>query len=180
MPSNPCWRAQVPCIYPVGEHRGGRDKTIMAHNQEKSNLENMVEKLGDLVDVVPGSKSSSISNFEHAAFEIQPRLPVDISALSSHQDPSRETLEGGAFASDQDGPAQARDLHNKFARLVLHEQSGGKRYVSDGFWAKLDDELSSLRRQSPQSEDDGLDDSDFDDIGDSAAPDPASADPFKG
>lgn len=103
-------------------------------------LENMVEKLGDLINVVPGSKSS-ISNFEHAAFEMQPCLPVDISAPFSGQNAGTENLEGGAFASDQDGPAQARDLHTKFARLVLHEQSGGKRYVSDGFWAKLDDEV---------------------------------------
>lgn len=36
--------------------------------------------------------------------------------------------------------------------------------------------LSSLRRQSPESRDDGLDDSDFDDVGDHATPNPASAD----
>ncbi|KAF5011267.1 hypothetical protein FDECE_2620 [Fusarium decemcellulare] len=187
LPCSTCWRAQVPCIYPVGRaprrarpSKHGTQSRTMRQSENRlmervKALEGMVEKLGDLMDMAPESKSQPTSGSNHAAFETQHHSQVNSPGSALGQDVSEIGLVGGSPCNDQRGPAKAPELHHKFGRLVLHQQSGGKRYVN-GIWAKLDEQLSSNRQESEQSTDDPIDDSDLDSLDDDTTVHTPSAD----
>ncbi|KAF5668312.1 fungal specific transcription factor factor domain-containing protein [Fusarium denticulatum] len=116
----------------------------------------MIEKLCHVSNVVPGSKSTLPSKADNATSESQHCSPEDSDSVSL--DLVADPL-GDVSASDPDISYQEQELHNKFGRLVLLHESGPKRYTSDGFWAKLDQELSSSHQKADLSRGDSLIDS---------------------
>lgn len=153
MPCSTCMRGQIPCLYPVGrEPRCTRSSNYATQPgtipppesqllERVKTLENMIEKLRGVVEISPRSKTGSTSSFDQAAPELQPRLQAGSPDVSSGQDPAGQDVGEDMVTGDPDASVQAQDLHNKLGRLVLHEDSVGTRYVSDGFWAKLDEEV---------------------------------------
>ncbi|RSL87571.1 hypothetical protein CEP52_015483 [Fusarium oligoseptatum] len=128
-------------------------------------LEGMVEKLGNLMSMAPVNKSRSTPAPNHAAFETGLRSRENSPVRSSGQDISGLDPEGGSLCSDQHDLAKTPALYHKSGRLVLHQRSGGKRYVN-GIWARMDEELSSNHQEPDQLQHDDADDSDFDSVDD--------------
>ncbi|KAI6444800.1 hypothetical protein MCOR15_010897 [Pyricularia oryzae] len=66
------------------------------------------------------------------------------------------------FDSTQDSPPATTDVAKKFGRLVLHDK-GKSRYVSSGFWSRINDEINALRAETEDMLDSETDVSDNDD-----------------
>ncbi|TLS28043.1 hypothetical protein PpBr36_01398 [Pyricularia pennisetigena] len=64
--------------------------------------------------------------------------------------------------SIQDSPPSTTDVAKKFGRLVLHDK-GKSRYVSSGFWSRINDEINELRAETEEMLDSETDVSDNDD-----------------
>lgn len=68
---------------------------------------------------------------------------------SSGHDNAQRTMSGGlegAGSEVKDGEpgsdfARRKDIHQQFGRMVLSDQKGTTRYVSSGFWSKMNDEV---------------------------------------
>ncbi|EQK97767.1 fungal specific transcription factor domain-containing protein [Ophiocordyceps sinensis CO18] len=58
--------------------------------------------------------------------------------------------------------AKRKDVQMTLGRLVLDDQRGTSRYVSSGFWSKLNDELDAIREETQKLTDHDRDDSDYD------------------
>ncbi|KAH7155663.1 fungal-specific transcription factor domain-containing protein [Dactylonectria estremocensis] len=193
MPCSNCRRAQIPCVFPAPgrapRQPRPRDPNAPPKNSSQREvelvkrlrkLEGIVEELSGQIEVESAGKGPSSASSPDAVHSNAmatgsersasfPQRQVSNPAILGHH--GDITKENGP-AGDANDAAQRRDLHRKFGRLVLNEQSGGKRYVSSGFWAKLNDELDSIRQDTQKLTDEESDESDYE-----ATPDfsPASA-----
>uniref|UniRef100_A0A0D2XKV4 Zn(2)-C6 fungal-type domain-containing protein n=1 Tax=Fusarium oxysporum (strain Fo5176) TaxID=660025 RepID=A0A0D2XKV4_FUSOF len=162
-PCSTCRRVQVPCIYPVG--RAPRQTRTRRHGAQSiaenklaekvSVLEQVIEKLGDRINGEPTLKSAVSSTPSHAASQTQTCTPKDSPSHSSSPETHCQELSRDNLTSDPGHSLQSHELQHKLGRLVLHEETGSKRYVCDGIWAKLDEEWTSIREASPNNPDDG-------------------------
>ncbi|KAF7553755.1 hypothetical protein G7Z17_g3417 [Cylindrodendrum hubeiense] len=196
MPCSNCRRAQIPCVFPAPgrapRQPRPRDPNAPPKNSSQREvelvkrlrkLEGIVEELSGQIEVEsvgkgPSSASSPdpVHNNAQAAgperaASFPPRQASNASILGCHEGSPKETKPH----SDAGDTARTKELHKKFGRLVLNEQSGGRRYVSSGFWAKLNDELDSIRQDTQKLTDEESDESDYE-----ATPDlsPASVPPI--
>ncbi|RKK25904.1 hypothetical protein BFJ66_g9445 [Fusarium oxysporum f. sp. cepae] len=161
-PCSTCRRVQVTCIYPVG--RAPRRTRIRRHGVQSiadnelavkvSVLEQMIEKLGDRINGEPTLKSAASSTPSHAASQTQTCTPKDSPSHSSSPETLCQELARDNLTSDPGHSLRSYELQHKLGRLVLHEETGSKRYVCDGIWAKLDEEWTSIREASPNNPDD--------------------------
>ena len=148
-PCSTCRRVQVPCIYPIGRaprqtrtRRHGAQSIAENELAEKvSVLEQMIEKLGDRINGEPALKSAVSSTPSHAASQTQTCTPKDSPSHSSSPETHCQELSRDNLTSDSGHSLQSHELQHKLGRLVLHEETGSKRYVCDGIWAKLDQEV---------------------------------------
>jgi hypothetical protein len=148
-PCSTCRRAQVPCIYPVG--RAPRQTRIRRHGTQSmaesdlaekvSMLELMIEKLGDRINGEPGLESAVPSIPSRVASHTQTCTPKDSPSHSLSPETHCQELERDELTTDPGHSVRSHELQHKLGRLVLHEESGSKRYVCDGIWAKLDEEV---------------------------------------
>lgn len=164
MPCSNCRRAQIPCVFPAPgrapRQPRPRDPNAPPKNSSQREielmkrlrkLEGIVEELSGQIEVESGGKGPSSANSPEAAhgaqasnIERSATFPQrHSSSASSHPGvlgPSSGSPRGSDAASDQ-SEATRKQIHQKFGRLVLNDQSGSRRYVSNGFWAKLNDEV---------------------------------------
>ncbi|TVY77944.1 Bikaverin cluster transcription factor bik5 [Fusarium oxysporum f. sp. cubense] len=171
-PCSTCRRVQVPCIYPVG--RAPRQTRIRRHGAQSiaenelaekvSVLEQMIEKLGDRINGEPTLKSAVSSTPSHTASQTQTCTPKDSPSHSSSPETHCQELSRDNLTSDQGHSLQSHELQHKLGRLVLHEETGSKRYVCDGIWAKLDEEWTSIREESPNNPDDACSSNEDDNV----------------
>ncbi|KAM6537671.1 hypothetical protein FALCPG4_003579 [Fusarium falciforme] len=191
MPCSNCRRAQIPCVFPAPgrapRQPRPRDPNAPPKNSSQREielmkrlrkLEGIVEELSGQIEVESGGKGPSSANSPEAAhgaqasnIERSATFPQrHSSSASSHPGilgPSSGSPRGSDAASDQ-SEATRKQLHQKFGRLVLNDQSGSRRYVSNGFWAKLNDELDSIREETQKLTDEDFDDSDYEETPDSS------------
>lgn len=171
LPCSTCSRGFVPCVYPMGRApfrkppRSSATQSGTLRPSEKElmermgKLEDIISKLSDAAKIVPANQSSSTVHFQHNATEKQspgpdsrPTSPFeDLPGASSGQGFIGPHLGRDASAVHQHAPQTTTrpDSQNRFGRLVLHDQSGGKRYISDAFLAQLDDKVLSSSTHSP-------------------------------
>ncbi|KAF5003640.1 hypothetical protein FDECE_9811 [Fusarium decemcellulare] len=195
MPCSNCRRAQIPCVFPAPgrapRQPRPRDPNAPPKNSSQREielmkrlrkLEGIVEELSGQIEVESGGKGPSSASSPDAVHGPQASTfdrpatfpPRHTSNASSHpgiMGPAGGSPRGSDAASDQSDPAR-KPLHQKFGRLVLNDQSGSRRYVSNGFWAKLNDELDSIREETQKLTDEEFDDSDYEETPDSS---PATA-----
>lgn len=159
MPCSNCRRAQIPCAFPAPGRapRQPRPKDPNAPPKNSSQrelelmkrlrkLEGIVEELSGQIEVESGGKNPSSAGSPDVAFgaqqstersmSIAQRQIANAGAGTSSQSPmDSESM------SDQSEAARKKDLQTSFGRLVLNDQSGSRRYVSSGFWSKINDEV---------------------------------------
>ncbi|KAF5680882.1 hypothetical protein FHETE_270 [Fusarium heterosporum] len=192
MPCSNCRRAQIPCVFPAPGRapRQPRRKDPNAPTKNSSQreielmkrlrkLEGIVEELSGQIEVESGGKgpsSASSPEAAHAAqntsFETPAHNPQrQLSNASSH--PGNLGLVGdsprGSDATSEQSETARKNMHKKFGRLVLNDTVGSRRYVSHGFWSKLNDELDLIREETQRLTDEDFDDSEDETPDDSPA-----------
>ncbi|KAH7313439.1 fungal-specific transcription factor domain-containing protein [Stachybotrys elegans] len=174
MPCSNCRRAQIPCIFPAPGRapRQPRPKDPNAPPKTTSQremelvkrlkkLEGIVEELSGQIDVeAVGKAADSASGSPEPSYASL--LPSVLRRKGSGP------LEGtGASPKDTDSTSdhssdtvKRRDAQQQIGRLVLNDHKGSTRYVSSGFWSKLNDELDSIREDTHKLTDEGSDSDD--------------------
>ncbi|PHH89679.1 hypothetical protein CDD83_5509 [Cordyceps sp. RAO-2017] len=178
MPCSNCRRALIPCIFPAPGRAPRQQRPRDPNAPPKSSsqrevelvkrlrkLEGIVEELSGQIEVesggkppsAPGSPDPSHSNPDGQL----PRQSVSggLDMFASTGSPSSKDNESVADHASE--TARRRDMQMSFGRLVLDDQRGTSRYVSSGFWSKLNDELDAIREETRRLTDDDADDSDF-------------------
>ncbi|KAF5027120.1 hypothetical protein F66182_785 [Fusarium sp. NRRL 66182] len=195
MPCSNCRRAQIPCVFPAPGRapRQPRRKDPNALPKNSSvreielmkrlrKLEGIVEELSGQIEVESGGKGPSSHSSPEAVHTAQ-TSSIETSAPNPQRQPSNASSHAGNMgqvggsprsseaASDQSETAR-KHLHQKFGSLVLNDTSGNRRYVSNGLWVKLNDELDSIREETQKLTDEDFDESDYEDTPDNS---PATA-----
>lgn len=154
MPCSNCRRALIPCAFPAPGRapRQHRPKDPNAPPKPTSlrevelvkrlkKLEGIVEELSGQIEVETGGRPSSTAN-----------SPSNEGSPTAQRPKSSSV---GAFASgvvdfgDNHATGEApesrkmREGRKQLGRLVLSDTKGSARYVSSGFWSKLNDEVCS-------------------------------------
>ncbi|SPJ72796.1 uncharacterized protein FTOL_02525 [Fusarium torulosum] len=182
MPCSNCRRAQIPCVFPAPGRapRQPRRKDPNAPTKNSSQreielmkrlrkLEGIVEELSGQIEVESGGKDPSSASSPEAAhtgqnisFETSaPNPQRHLSNASSHHGNMGMVGDSprGSDATSEHSEAARKNMHKKFGRLVLNDTGGSRRYVSHGFWSKLNDELDLIREETQRLTDEDFDDS---------------------
>lgn len=149
MPCSNCRRALIPCVFPAPGRAPRQQKPRDPNAPPKSSsqreaelvkrlrkLEGIVEELSGQIEVESTGRNTESPN-----------------ASSGYDNPQR-TMSGGlegAGSDSKDGEpssdfARKKDMHQQFGRMVLSDQKGTTRYVSSGFWSKMNDEVRSSNK----------------------------------
>ena len=192
MPCSNCRRALIPCVFPA-PGRAPRQQRPKDPNAPPKNstqrevelikrlrkLEGIVEGLSGQIEVESGKAPSTASSPTGALEGLQQRQgsgSLDYLATGSplSRNPDSTT------AQDNEA-AMKKDMQKNFGRMVLDDHSGTRRYVSSGFWSKLNDEvlpcrtlhrscgvlmrmqLDSIREETQRLTDEDADDSEYED-----------------
>ncbi|OAQ79440.1 fungal specific transcription factor domain-containing protein [Purpureocillium lilacinum] len=172
MPCSNCRRALIPCVFPA-PGRAPRQQRPKDPNAPPKNstqrevelikrlrkLEGIVEELSGQIEVESGKAPSTASSPTGALEGLQQRQgsgSLDYLATGSplSRNPDSTT------AQDNEA-AMKKDMQKNFGRMVLDDHSGTRRYVSSGFWSKLNDELDSIREETQRLTDEDADDSEY-------------------
>ncbi|KAL7927243.1 fungal-specific transcription factor domain-containing protein [Trichoderma austrokoningii] len=172
MPCSNCRRALIPCAFPAPGRapRQHRPKDPNAPPKPTSlrevelvkrlkKLEGIVEELSGQIEVEAAGRASSTGN-----------SPSNEGSPTA-QRPKSSSL--GAFASglvdfgdnhatgEVSESRKMRESRKQLGRLVLSDSKGTARYISSGFWSKLNDELDAIREETQKLTDEDADDSEF-------------------
>ncbi|KAI0967788.1 hypothetical protein F4678DRAFT_234273 [Xylaria arbuscula] len=160
-PCSNCRRAGIPCVIPSADRppRWARRMERFAHNaaagetsasapapptaqvmERLRNLENLVKELNSQLEQAHALSNSSTGN----------------SPASSANDRDGDHHTPGSFTSG------ANSIQSQFGRLVLNDP-GRSRYVSSGFWSRVNDEIDSIKLETQHLAEADLDSSDSDD-----------------
>ncbi|ODA79396.1 hypothetical protein RJ55_04989 [Drechmeria coniospora] len=166
MPCSNCRRALIPCVFPAPgrapRQQRAKDPNAPAKNTSQREvelikrlrkLEGIVEELSGQIEVESSGKQASSASSPVTGHPRQTPDSLDILAAGSPIPKQAEVANG------QDGDAKKMQLN--FGRMVLDDTRGTSRYVSSGFWSKLNDELDSIREETQRLTDETDDDSDY-------------------
>lgn len=154
MPCSNCRRALIPCVFPAPGRapRQHRPKDPNAPPKATSQrevelvkrlkkLEGIVEELSGQIEIETGGRVSSAgaSPSNDGSPSTQRAKSASLSAMTSgfadHGD--------GHTAGDGSESPMMRESRKQLGRLVLNDNKGTSRYVSSGFWSRLNDEVLS-------------------------------------
>ncbi|PTB66025.1 hypothetical protein BBK36DRAFT_1160141 [Trichoderma citrinoviride] len=172
MPCSNCRRALIPCVFPAPGRapRQHRPKDPNAPPKATSQrevelvkrlkkLEGIVEELSGQIEIETGARVSSAgaSPSNDGSPSTQRAKSSSLSAMTSgladHGD--------GHSAGDGSESPMMRESRKQLGRLVLNDNKGTSRYVSSGFWSRLNDELDAIREETQKLTDEDADDSEF-------------------
>lgn len=157
MPCSNCRRALIPCVFPAPGRapRQPRPKDPNAPPKASTSqreveltkrlrkLEGIVEELSGQIEVESGGKGPSTAGSPNSQGPNTAKRAStfgrggSIGAGNVSMSPR-----DGDTPSDHTGDMVKRDVSNALGRLVLNDHKGNTRYVTNGFWAKLNDEVS--------------------------------------
>ncbi|KAH8894204.1 hypothetical protein GQ53DRAFT_780281 [Thozetella sp. PMI_491] len=181
MPCSNCRRAKIPCIFPApgraprrprprdpnAPPKPGSTERELELMKRLHKLEGIVEELSGQIEVEAGRHSAAASPEAMAGNEGDGSPRPSGSNYSSSPGPTgAPRLPAGPNPTHRN-TGKPPDVSKQFGRLVLNEK-GVSRYVSSGFWSKINDELDQLRRETQKLTDDESDESDFEATPDSA------------
>ncbi|EGR48369.1 uncharacterized protein TRIREDRAFT_62297 [Trichoderma reesei QM6a] len=172
MPCSNCRRALIPCVFPAPGRapRQHRPKDPNAPPKATSQrevelvkrlkkLEGIVEELSGQIEIETGGRVSSAgaSPSNDGSPSTQRAKSTSLGAMTSgladHGD--------GHSAGDGSESPMMRESRKQLGRLVLNDNKGTSRYVSSGFWSRLNDELDAIREETQKLTDEDAEDSDF-------------------
>lgn len=152
MPCSNCRRALIPCVFPAPGRapRQHRPKDPNAPPKVTSQrevelvrrlkkLEGIVEELSGQIELETGGRVSSTG--DSPSNEGSPTAPRPKSASLSAITSGLADYGDGHTAGDGSESRLMKDSRKKLGRLVLNDNKGTSRYVSSGFWSKLNDEV---------------------------------------
>ncbi|KAL6836966.1 fungal-specific transcription factor domain-containing protein [Trichoderma camerunense] len=172
MPCSNCRRALIPCVFPAPGRapRQHRPKDPNAPPKATSQrevelvkrlkkLEGIVEELSGQIEIETGARVSSTgdSPSNEGSPIAQRAKSTSLGALASGlagDSDSHSTGDGGESRL-------MRESRKQLGRLVLNDNKGTSRYVSSGFWSRLNDELDAIREETQKLTDEDADDSEF-------------------
>ena len=165
MPCSNCRRALIPCLFPAPGRapRQPRPKDPNAPPKTTSQreaelvkrlrkLEGIVEELSGQIEVESGGKgpssTGSPSSPSHQAAAVrsatstiaQQRV-IRGSSDGAHGSAGSTSQEGDSYSEHASERSRRKDINTKLGRMVLNDHKGSTRYVSNGFWAKINDEV---------------------------------------
>lgn len=157
MPCSNCRRALIPCIFPAPGRapRQQRPKDPNAAPKNSSQrevelikrlrkLEGIVEELSGQIEVEPGGKLASSVGSPDLAYVnpvgsdglVQKTLSDSLDMAPAGSPDSKDNDSAGDPTNEK-----GREMRKNFGRMVLDDTRGTSRYVSSGFWSKLNDEV---------------------------------------
>lgn len=157
MPCSNCRRALIPCVFPAPGRapRQPRPKDPNAPSKHSSQrevelvkrlrkLEGIVEELSGQIEVESGGRGPSSAG--------SPDATNQATAAWRHNSFAQGHTGAGSSTSPKDVDSSSdlgsegrrnREINAQLGRLVLNDHKGSTRYVTSGFWSKLNDEVSS-------------------------------------
>ncbi|KAK5992582.1 Bikaverin cluster transcription factor bik5-like protein [Cladobotryum mycophilum] len=153
MPCSNCRRALIPCVFPAPgraprQHRP-KDPNAPAKTTSQREVE-LVKRLKKLEGIFPSAAGSPEVAANGASPTSQRILGLTGASPKENSSPSE-----GSEA------ARRKDVQKAFGRLVLDDNKGTSRYVSSGFWSKLNDELDAIREETQRLTDEDHEESDY-------------------
>ncbi|KAF2969758.1 hypothetical protein GQX73_g3860 [Xylaria multiplex] len=144
-PCSNCRRAGIPCVIPSTDRppRWARRLERFAHNAAAG------ERTAAAVDPPTAQVMERLRNLESLVKDLSGQLEQAhaIYNPSTGNSPASST-------NDRDGEHQtatpfttSSGLHSQFGRLVLND-AGRSRYVSSGFWSRVNDELDEIKMEA--------------------------------
>lgn len=132
MPCSNCRRALIPCIYPAPgrapRQPRQKDPNVPAKNSSQREAE-LVKRLRKLEGIV-----EELSGQIDVDEKLEDSAPPAEAVILDHEVNSAS----GASAS-QTG---SQDVNVRMGRMLLNEREhGARRYISSGFWSKMNDEV---------------------------------------
>ncbi|KID98065.1 fungal specific transcription factor domain-containing protein, partial [Metarhizium majus ARSEF 297] len=174
MPCSNCRRAQNPCVFPAPGRapRQPRPKDPNAPPKTSSHreaelvkrlrkLEGIVEELSGQIDepAARGPSTTASPDMQSGMEGLSLRhMPGSLDHIAGQEGSPR----GTDSSSGHSGEAGRKEKQPNFGRLVSGDQRGTSRYVSSGFWSKLNDELDAIREETQRlTGEEDAEDSDF-------------------
>ena len=147
-PCGNCRRANIPCVLPSAERppRWARRQELLASNAVAASqavetgdaqLMERLRYLETLVQDLTAQLRQARSNYGSS---------TGPSPGSNHHDQDEQSAPSAS-------PREGEGVVKQFGRLVVQD-SGQTRYVSSGFWSRIDDELDDLTGTNGQSQSD--------------------------
>ncbi|EFY88443.1 hypothetical protein MAC_05495 [Metarhizium acridum CQMa 102] len=160
MPCSNCRRAQIPCVFPAPGRapRQPRPKDPNAPPKTSSHreaelikrlrkLEGIVEELSGQIDE-PAARGTSTNASPDMQSGMEGLSLRNMSASLDHVAGQEGSPRGTDSSAGHSGEAGRKEKQPNFGRLVSDDQRGTSRYVSSGFWSKLNDELDAIREET--------------------------------
>lgn len=160
MPCSNCRRAFIPCVFPAPGRapRQQRPKDPNAQPKNSSQreieltkrlrkLEGIVEELSTQIEVdsngkAPSSASSPVDASANSSGSIARQFSNSMDSHSGHSPKDTDAI------SEHSAETARKKMKKPVGRLVRNDHKGSTRYVSSGFWSKLNDEVR-LRPTTP-------------------------------
>lgn len=158
MPCSNCRRALIPCVFPAPGRapRQARPRDPNAppkattHREAElvkrlKKLEGIVEELSGQIEVESTGREYSSADSPDTPHRISTYRPA--SSLAGHvhrslSEPHGQVSNGPHGTGDGQSPlGRQDDVSTQLGRLVLNDHKGSTRYVTNGFWSKLNDEV---------------------------------------
>ncbi|KAE8449463.1 hypothetical protein EG329_008071 [Mollisiaceae sp. DMI_Dod_QoI] len=150
-PCSTCRRANIPCVFPSTDRppRWARRLERVANNAA-SNTQTSQDPNPAAAQVM-----ERLRNLEGLVKELTGQLEQANAAARSAVDGSSEVASPASSSNDRDTDRQpdaspntnAGNVQKQFGRLVLQD-ANRSRYVSSGFWSRVNDELDGLKMDS--------------------------------
>ncbi|KGO78399.1 Transcription factor, fungi [Penicillium italicum] len=141
-PCSNCRRANIPCVRPSTDRPPRWPRHLDRLNSAVSNLQASQEP-----EPVGEEVMERLHNLESLVQELRIQLEQAKSVVNSAAEGSSGVGSPEGSAHDrQSNPSSVStaNVQNKFGRLVLQD-SNRSRYVSSGFWSRVNDELDGIR-----------------------------------
>lgn len=145
-PCSKCRRANIACVFPSTDRppRWARRLERLTNNAAASNAPAPQ-------DPSAGKVMERLRNLEHLVKELSGQLEQAHAAASSAGGGSSAANSPGSSNQDHDAEHQRdmssgknnNNVHKQFGRLVVQDASRS-RYVSSGFWSRVNDEVCRL------------------------------------
>ncbi|TGJ78409.1 hypothetical protein E0Z10_g10356 [Xylaria hypoxylon] len=156
-PCSNCRRAGIPCVVPSTDRppRWAKRLERFAHNAAAR------ERSAPAVDPPTAQVMERLRNLESLVKDLSSQLEQAHSNSSTGNSPASST-------NDRDGDQTAtplttgNSLQSQFGRLVL-SNAGRSRYVSSGFWSRVNDELDGIKMETQYLAEADLDSSEDED-----------------
>lgn len=144
-PCGNCRRANIPCVLPQTDRppRWARRRELLANNAANAAASALLGPHG--ADLNNAKLMERVRDLESLVTELSSRLQQAQTVIGSSVYGSSAGPSPGSSTQHHDEQREpdkdTENLHKHFGRMVVQD-SGRTRYISSGFWSRIDDEVS--------------------------------------